>query len=160
MSSYNLVNGQHMTENRDLVVGVLRERWGFEGIFMSDWDATYSVAGPANNGLDLEMPGARYMNPENLEKLLATGVVTEETIDGKCRHILQTLIAFGFLDREQKDPSIPERDPESDATALEVARNSMVLLKNDGLLPFGAQDTQSDRPGAERRKTPDGRRFG
>lgn len=137
MSSYNLVNGQHMTENRDLVVGVLREKWGFRGIFMSDWDATYSVAGPVNNGLDLEMPGARYTNPENLKKRLATGVVEERVIDAKCRHILQTLIAFGFLDREQKDPSIPERNPESDATALEVARNSMVLLKNDGLLPFG-----------------------
>lgn len=104
---------------------------------MSDWDATYSVAGPVNNGLDLEMPGARYSNPANLKKLLATGVITEETIDEKCQHILQTLIAFNFLDREQKDPSIPERNPESNATALEVARNSMVLLKNDGLLPFG-----------------------
>ncbi|MDE6622804.1 MAG: glycoside hydrolase family 3 C-terminal domain-containing protein [Alistipes sp.] len=137
MSSYNLVNGQHMTENRELIDGVLRGAWGFEGIFMSDWDATYSVAGPVNSGLDLEMPGARYTNPENLKKLLATGVVTEEAIDTKCRHILQTLIAFGFLDREQKDASIPERNPESDATALEVARNSMVLLKNDGVLPFG-----------------------
>lgn len=137
MSSYNLVNGQHMTENRELIDGVLRKEWGFEGIFMSDWDATYSVAGPANSGLDLEMPGARYTNPENLKRLLATGVVTEETIDEKCRHILQTLIEFGFLDREQKDASIPERNPASDATALEVARQSMVLLKNDGLLPFG-----------------------
>lgn len=136
MSSYNLVNGQHMTENRDLTVGVLREKWGFDGIFMSDWDATYSVAGPVNNGLDIEMPGARYTNPENLKKLLASGVVEERTIDEKCRHILQALIAFGFLDREQKDASIPERNPASSATALEVARRSMVLLKNDGLLPF------------------------
>ncbi|MCM1150993.1 MAG: glycoside hydrolase family 3 C-terminal domain-containing protein [Alistipes sp.] len=137
MSSYNLVNGQHMTENRDLAVGVLREKWGFEGIFMSDWDATYSVVGPVNNGLDLEMPGARYTNPENLRQALATGIIEERTIDEKCRHILQALIAFGFLDREQQDTSIPERNPESDATALEVARRSMVLLKNDGLLPFG-----------------------
>lgn len=137
MSSYNLVNGQHMTENRDLTVGVLRERWGFEGIFMSDWDATYSVAGPVNNGLDLEMPGARYTNPEAVQRLLASGVVEERTIDEKCRHILQTLIAFGFLDREQQNASIPERNPESDATALEVARQSMVLLKNEGLLPLG-----------------------
>lgn len=137
MSSYNLVNGQHMTENRSLAVDVLRERWGFEGIFMSDWDATYSVSGPVNNGLDLEMPGARYTNPENLKPLLASGVVEERTIDEKCRHILQTLISFGFLDREQKDASIPERNPESDFTALEVARRSMVLLENDGLLPFG-----------------------
>ncbi|MDE5637454.1 MAG: glycoside hydrolase family 3 C-terminal domain-containing protein [Alistipes sp.] len=137
MSSYNLVNGQHMTENRDLAVGVLRERWGFDGIFMSDWDATYSAAGPVNNGLDIEMPGARYTNPEALKKLLATGVVEERTIDEKCRHILQALIAFGFLDRPQLDASIPERNPESDATALEVARRSMVLLENNGLLPFG-----------------------
>lgn len=137
MSSYNLVNGQHMTENRDLAVGVLREKWGFEGIFMSDWDATYSAAGPVNNGLDLEMPGARYTNPDALKKLLATGVIEERIIDEKCRHILQTLIAFGFLDREQQDTSIPERNPESDATALEVARRSMVLLQNDGLLPLG-----------------------
>ncbi len=136
MSSYNMVNCVHTTENGYLVKGVVRGMWGFDGIYMSDWDATYSVVGPVNNGLDLEMPGARFTNPGNLRRALAAGTVTEGAIDEKCCHILQTLSAFGFLDREQQDASIPERDPESAAVALDVARQSAVLLKNDGLLPL------------------------
>ena len=101
MSSYNPLNCVHMTENRPLTVGLLREKWGFDGIFMSDWNATYSAVGAANGGLDLEMPRARFMNAENLRPALKNGLVTEATVDEKCRHILQTLIAFGFLDREQ-----------------------------------------------------------
>ena len=53
MSSYNLVNGQHATENEQLAVDILRGMWGFEGIFMSDWNATYSAEGAANRGLCL-----------------------------------------------------------------------------------------------------------
>ncbi len=137
MSSYNPVNGVHTTESRELAVGVLRERWNFKGIYMSDWTATYSTVGAANNGLDLEMSWGQFLNPEKLRQALATGTVTEETIDEKCRHILQTLIAFGFLDREQQDRSIPERDPVSSETALAVAREAVVLLKNDDdMLPL------------------------
>lgn len=137
MSSYNLLNGQHTTENRYLVEEVLRRKWGFEGIFMSDWNATYSAEGAANRGLDLEMPSGRFMNAENLRPLIETGVVAERTIDEKCRHILQMLSAFGFLDREQADRRIPERNPFSDQAALDVARAGIVLLKNEGgLLPL------------------------
>ena len=131
MSSYNLVNGQHATENEQLAVDILRGMWGFEGIFMSDWNATYSAEGAANRGLDLEMPSARFMNARNLRPLIESGVVSERTIDLKCQHILQTLIAFGFLDRQQLDPAIPEHNPFSDAAALDVARGGVVLLKND-----------------------------
>lgn len=104
---------------------------------MSDWTATYSTVGAANNGLDLEMSWGQFMNPDKLRVALATGTVTEETIDEKCRHIVQTLIAFGFFDREQRDWSIPEKNPVSSETALAVAREAVVLLKNDGdMLPF------------------------
>ena len=137
MSSYNPLNCVHMTENRPLTVGLLREKWGFDGIFMSDWNATYSAVGAANGGLDLEMPRARFMNAENLRPALKNGLVTEATVDEKCRHILQTLIAFGFLDREQTDAKIKERNPFSDQVALEVARGGIVLLKNEGdVLPL------------------------
>lgn len=140
MSSYNLVNGQHATENEQLAVDILRGMWGFEGIFMSDWNATYSAEGAANRGLDLEMPSARFMNARNLRPLIESGVVSERTIDLKCQHILQTLIAFGFLDRQQLDPAIPEHNPFSDAAALDVARGGVVLLKNDGaFLPLTKQ---------------------
>ena len=137
MSSYNPVNSIHTTESRELIIGVLREKWNFKGIYMSDWTATYSTVGAANNGLDLEMSWGQFMNPDKLRVALATGTVTEETIDEKCRHIVQTLIAFGFFDREQRDWSIPEKNPVSSETALAVAREAVVLLKNDGdMLPF------------------------
>ena len=137
MSGYNLVNSVHMTENKALIKDMLRDEWGFEGIFMSDWTATYSSILSANNGLDLEMSWGQFMNPRVLKTAIETGTVTEKTIDEKCRHILQTLIEFGFLDREQKDSSLPEQNPDCDLTALKVAREAIVLLENeDDILPF------------------------
>lgn len=135
MSSYNLLNSVHTSEN-EILVRILREKWGFEGIYMSDWAATYSTVGAANAGIDLEMPIALYFTRELLGKAVENGTVRESVLDEKCRHILQSFIAFGFLDREQKDESIPLDNPESNKVALEVAREAVVLLKNDGILPL------------------------
>ena len=66
MTSYNLVNGLHMTENAALVDGLVKKEWGFDGLVMSDWDATYDGVAAANAGLDLEMPSAKFMNRETL----------------------------------------------------------------------------------------------
>ena len=137
MSSYNMLNGVHASENRILQVDILRDKWDFEGILMSDWNSTYSAAGAANNGLDLEMPSGRFMNREQLMPLIASGVVSERTIDLKVQHILQTLITFGFFDRHQQDRTIAENDAVSRLAALRLARESAVLLKNDGnILPL------------------------
>ena len=56
MSAYNLVNGQHCSENKHLLTDILKGDWGFQGIVMSDWVSVYSAVAAANNGLDLEMP--------------------------------------------------------------------------------------------------------
>ena len=137
MSSYNMLNGQHATENRDLTIHTLRDKWGFEGIFMSDWNATYSCVGAANNGLDLEMPSGRLMNPKDLKEAIDNGIVDERTIDLKVQHILQALISFGFFDRPQLDKSIPEKNEFSNQAALEMAREGIVLLKNEAsMLPL------------------------
>ena len=58
MNSYNLINGSHATQNEFLNLKVLKGEWGFQGILMSDWVATYDGVAAANNGLDLEMPFA------------------------------------------------------------------------------------------------------
>lgn len=137
MNSYNLLNGVHATENRWLNIDVLRNLWGFKGLLMSDWTSVYSAVGAANAGLDLEMPKGRYMNEENLLPAIEKGTVTVETINLKVQHILQTLIAYGMLDKEQKDNTIPMDNPSSRQTALDLAREGMVLLKNEGgLLPL------------------------
>jgi beta-glucosidase len=104
---------------------------------MSDWDATYSAVGAANNGLDLEMPSGKFMNPQNLLPAVKSGQVSEATIDEKLRRIFRTAIRFGFLDRDQSDPSIPRFNQEGRAVALQEALESITLLKNEGdLLPL------------------------
>jgi len=62
MDSYNLINGEHATQNHTLNVDILKKDWGFKGVLMSDWDATYDGVAAANGGLDLEMPSAKFMN--------------------------------------------------------------------------------------------------
>lgn len=137
MDSYNLINGKHATESVFDNMDVLRKEWGFQGTLMSDWDATYDAVGAANGGLDLEMPTGKFMNPQNLLPAMQAGTVSQATIDEKVRHILTTAAMFGWLDREQRDPSISMYDAEANQTALQSAREAAVLLKNDGnLLPF------------------------
>ncbi len=141
MDSYNLVNGVHSTENPWLNITVLRERWGFEGILMSDWTSVYSTPGAVNGGLDMEQPKAVYFTRDRIKAALASGLIREKDLDIKCIHLLQTLSAFGMLDRpEGGDKSIPEDNPESRATALALAREGAVLLKNDSALPFSRKE--------------------
>ena len=64
MDSYNLINGEHVTQNSFINNQVAKKDWGFDGIIMSDWVATYDAVGAANGGLDLEMPSGAFMNKE------------------------------------------------------------------------------------------------
>ena len=131
MDAYNKVNGQYCTENEFLNDWVLKSEWAFDGVLMSDWGATHSALGAARHGLDLEMPTGEWMNSKNLVPALRGGEITEKQIDEKVRRILRMIVRMGFLDRPQIDPSIPENDPESAKTALAIAEEGIVLLKND-----------------------------
>jgi beta-glucosidase len=144
MDSYNLTNGLHMTQNGYLNTDVAKKEWGFPGIMMSDWDATYDAVAAANGGLDLEMPSGKFMNRANLLPAVKAGTVSEATIDDKVRRILRTAIQFGWLDHDQTDMSIPLLNPAGKEAALEAARSGMVLLKNDGnLLPLEKRSIKS-----------------
>ena len=137
MNSYNLVNGVHATQNEFLNLKVLKGDWGFQGILMSDWDATYDGVAAANNGLDLEMPSPRFMNAETLLAAVKAGAVKESTIDDKVVRLLRTVLRYGFLDRPQFDPADSTYSVADRAVALDGARESMTLLKNEGrLLPL------------------------
>jgi beta-glucosidase len=132
MTAYNSLNGRHCSEHDWLITTLVKGEWGFDGIVMSDWDSVYSTIGPVNAGLDLEMPYAKHMTPDKIKPALANGTVSEAMIDDKVRRLLRVAACFGWLDHEQKDESIPQEDRVTIATALEVARESLVLLKNDG----------------------------
>ena len=131
MDAYNKVNGDYCTENGYLNNLLLKGEWGFDGVLMSDWGATHSALGAARGGLDLEMPSGSWMNAENLLPAIQSGEVTEKQIDDKVRRIFRMIVRMGYLDRPQLDPSIPENDPESGKTALAIAEEGIVLLKNE-----------------------------
>jgi beta-glucosidase len=139
MDSYNLINGVHATQNEFLNLKVLKGDWGFAGVLMSDWDATYDGIAAANNGLDLEMPSPRFMNGQTLMAAVKNGTVKEATIDDKLLRLFRVALRYGWLDRPQFDPaysiySVPGRD-----VALKGALESITLLKNEGhTLPLDA----------------------
>lgn len=134
MTSYNPVNGVHAAENEWLIKENLRA-WGHEGIVMSDWTSTYSTLGCVESGLDLEMPRGRVLNYQLIKPLIDNGVIEESAIDEKCLHIIQTFIAFGFLDNPMIDKTIPEDYALSREMAYAAALEGPVLLKNEGILP-------------------------
>ncbi len=137
MSSYNKVNGVFASENDLTLKTILKNEWGFEGLVMSDWYGTYTDDVPAG-GLDLEMPGpAHWMDPAKVHKGLETGNLSMDQLNDKVRRILRIIERAGVFET----PDLPEETaldkPEQRALLREVARETIVLLRNkDNLLPI------------------------
>jgi beta-glucosidase len=136
MSSYNRINGVYAADNDYTLYEILKERWGFDGIVMSDWFGTYSPAA-AESGLDLEMPGpARWATPENVKKALETGRMTEEKLDDKVRRMLRTMERAGAFENPELQPEQASNNPAHRAILRRASAESIILLKNDGSLPL------------------------
>jgi len=137
MDSYNLVNGEHMSQNSFFDSEILKKEWGFRGVLMSDWFSTYDGVAASNAGLDLEMPSGAFMNPDSLLPAVKEGRVSAAKIDDKVRRILRLAVEMRWLDRDQTDYAIPRYNLQGRDVALQAAREGMVLLKNDGnVLPL------------------------
>ena len=137
MSAYNKVNGWWCSENKVLLSYVLKNEWDFKGLVVSDWGSTHSTVNAANNGLDLEMPLGDVYSMENLKKAITEGKVSEETINDKVSRILRVKFNAGLFDR----PFVPDTTVLTGNAhkklALEIAEESIVLLKNEqNLLPL------------------------
>lgn len=133
MCSYNKINGYYSSENKWLLTDVLRDDWGYKGLVMSDWCAVNDHADSVNAGLSLEMPRFGDCEDEYLLEAVKSGRVSEETLDREVRRLLE--LTEKCLDGRT-------REAEYDAgqqhhIARKIAREAMVLLKNDGgLLPI------------------------
>jgi beta-glucosidase len=144
MDSYNLVNGEHLTQNKFLDTEVLKNEWGFQGVLMSDWFATYDGVAAANAGLDLEMPSGAFMNRATLLPAVKDGRVSVATINDKVRRILRLEFRFHWLDRPQTDLSVSRYNLQGDEVALKASLEGMVLLKNSSnLLPLDKHKVRS-----------------
>jgi beta-glucosidase len=137
MDSYNLLNGEHATQNYHLNVEIAKQQWGFDGVMMSDWTATHDGVAAANGGLDLEMPFGTYMNKNVLMPAVKDGTVKGSVIDDKVRRLLRDGYRFGWMDHDPLDITIPRYNQQGRLAALQGAREGIVLLKNQGnLLPL------------------------
>lgn len=135
MNSYNLLNGVHATQNEFLNLKVLKGEWGFQGLLMSDWDSVYDGIGAANNGLDFEMPYAKFMNTKELLPAIKAGKVKTATIDDKILRLLRVALRYGWIGpdaRPQQVDSLSTYSVADRAIALAGAREGLTLLKNDG----------------------------
>lgn len=171
MTGYHDLNGLPVSANDFLLNKILRDEWGFEGVALSDWQTiidleVYGVASnlkaaaemAANCGQDMDMHSDGYML--HLAKLVREGKVCEKTVDEAVRRILRLKFFAGLFENPYTDTKWAEKNIKSRKvldTALEMARKSIVLLKNENALLPLKKDIKSIAvigPLADSRKDP------
>ncbi|MEI7663104.1 MAG: glycoside hydrolase family 3 C-terminal domain-containing protein, partial [Bacteroidota bacterium] len=139
MSAYNKVNGWWCSENQVLLNDILKNEWGFKGVVVSDWVSTHSTVDAANHGLDLEMPVGNVFSAANLKKALQEGKIREATINDKVKRILWVKQMAGLFNTHYEADTTMAIFETHKKLALEIAEESIVLLKNsNNILPLNA----------------------
>jgi beta-glucosidase len=152
MSAFNDINGVPASANRELMTDILRGEWGFPGLVVSDYTADMELIahGFADGerdatqlafvaGVDMSMQSGFYA--EHLPELVAAGEVSMDVLDEGVRRVLTVKHAIGLLDNPYRslDADV-EADTSNNAAHAELARDasrrSIVMLKNDGILPL------------------------
>ncbi|MBN1481384.1 glycoside hydrolase family 3 C-terminal domain-containing protein [candidate division KSB1 bacterium] len=134
MAAYNKVNGWWCAENDMLLNKILRDEWGFKGMVISDWNGTHSTVEAVTHGLNVEMPTKRYFGKALLDSVKA-GLVSEDIINRRVREILRVRMAIKPVPKEEANVEMTSQPPRQ-KIACDVACKSIVLLKNDGVLPL------------------------
>jgi beta-glucosidase len=154
MSAHHEINGVPCVMNDYLMNTIVRDEYGFEGFFVSDWldieriadlhrvakDLDEASALAVNAGTDMHMHGPDFL--ESVLKANQAGIIPTERIEDACRKILLAKFKLGLFENRYIDLAAVEEKIFTEAhqqTALEMARKSIILLKNDGLLPFKAK---------------------
>lgn len=140
MGAYNLIYGEHCCQSKFLLEQVLRQEWGYDGLVISDWGAVHDTELAANSQLDIEMSVTdnfdEYFMADPLKKAVEEGKIPEAKVDEKVERILLLMLRLHMLDGQERK-SGRYNAPEHRQTALNVARESVVLLKNENqLLPL------------------------
>lgn len=135
MSSYNLVNGTHASEHRELLTGILRERWGFDGFVVSDWGGIHDRVAAVIAGNNLEMPGSGAHNRRKIIDAVRNGVLDPQVL----ARITAELVAVMLLAHASHRRGATFDAEAHHALSRLVGAEGIVLLKNDGeVLPLAA----------------------
>lgn len=138
MCAYNAINGTFAAENRALLTGILREKWGFDGFVVTDWGAVKDRVKGLAAGVDLEMPGGPGAQDAQIVQAVRDGRLDEALLDQAVRRMLRFAASAA-------EPCVPvsaaARAARSDLSK-ELAEQCAVLLKNEG----GALPLDADAP--------------
>lgn len=138
MGAYNRYQNEFCCHSKYLVCDVLKGKWNFDGVYLSDWAGTHSTEEAVFNGLDLEMgtekPYNEFYLADGFKELIKKNPEAEKELDDKVRRILRMLARINKLDGDRKQGSFNTKEHQQ--TAYEIATEAIVLLKNDGVLPL------------------------
>lgn len=142
MCAYNKLFGYHCSNNKELLQSILKEEWDFDGVVVSDWSAVNNTELAANAGMDIEMSVTfnfdEYFFANPLIKAVKEGRVKEEVINEKVRRILRLMYKVNAFSEDRKRGKY--NTPEHRQVTLDVARESIVLLKNKkNILPLDSK---------------------
>ena len=159
MNAYHEVDGVPCAASRELLTDILRGEWSFEGFVVSDYwsismlytfhftarDAKEAAVQALTAGVDVELPNAACYG-EPLREAVEEGLIPERVVDEAVRRVLRAKLLLGLFENPYVDvDKVPEShdDEEGRRLALQAARESIVLLKNDGILPLNPQEVKS-----------------
>ena len=137
MTACNRINGQYGSEDHFLLTDILRKKWGFKGLTMSDWGCVYNTRGNLTAGLDLEMPATNKYSLPAISTLLNQHKISMVLINQRVLQILRLIVAMGFNDPANPFNHRPANTDGDAAVVDQVAAEGTVLLKNrDHILPL------------------------
>ncbi|MBD5476873.1 MAG: glycosyl hydrolase [Lachnospiraceae bacterium] len=135
MCSYNKINGTYAAQNHQHLTETLRDQWGFEGYVVSDWGAVNNRVEDLKAGLDLEMPGSNGAN----DKMIMGAVLSGELDEGVVNEAVERILNIVFRYEENRDKNAVFDKDKDHEMARKVAEETIVLLKNEGVLPLSDQ---------------------
>lgn len=131
MCAYNRLNGPYCSEHHELLIDILKQAWGFEGVVVSDWGAVHDRVAALRGGLDLEMPGPRARRVQSVVEAVQRNELDEVVLNEAVRRILR------MIKQATATPKGGTFDvAKHHALARRAADEAIVLLKNNGVLPL------------------------
>jgi beta-glucosidase len=131
MCAYNKLNGTYCSEHHKLLVEILKDEWGFDGLVVSDWGAVHDRVASLKGGLDLEMPGPRDRRVKSVVEAVRAGTLAESILDESVRRILEIVFKASEIAKGGSFDAAAHH-----TLARRLAAEGMVLLKNNGILPL------------------------
>ena len=137
MSAYNLINGVYANENEHLLKDILRKEWGFNGVVVTDWGGNNDRVLGLKAGNELEMPSASGDTVEDIVNAVKEGKLDEKILDENVNRLLGLIFKTSKVFTEK----VPDFDVEKHHEFAKIAsEESIVLLKNNGVLPLKSTD--------------------